>query len=357
MRRFTKHVSLYLLVTLLLAACGGGGRSATPKATGSARPTFPAGSYMAELQRKGEITIGVKFDVPQFGALNPATGKPEGFDVDLGSIIAKRLGVKPKFVEAISRNRIPFLQQDKVDLVISTMTINEERKKEIDFSNVYYIAEQRLLVKKDGPIQDVGDLNARHATVCSATGSTSEANIRAVAPNAQVNLQDGYSQCFQLLQNDQVQAVTTDNVILVGLLKNDPARFKITGKPFSREPYGMGIKKGRTDFVEFVNSVLSDVKRDGTWVRLYDKWVKPVTGESATPPPDTAAAEAPAGATPSASPTAAGASTSTASPPAGAPAGSGASSKSSSRSSTRSGTSGGRAPAGGPAPAGGVPGY
>lgn len=295
--RISRTACVATLLGLLLAACGGGGEQAgTPRETAGADPTFAAGSYMADLKAKGKIVIGVKFDVPQFGALNPATGKPEGFDVDLGNIIADRLGVEAEFVEAISRNRIPFLTQNKVDLVISTMTINEERKKEIDFSNVYYIAEQRLLVKKDGPIQEVEDLNSRRASVCSAKGSTSEANVRAVAPNARIDLQDGYSQCFQLLQNDQVQAVTTDNVILVGLLKNDPARFKIAGKPFSREPYGMGIAKGRVGFRDFVNDVLTDVKTDGTWVRLYNKWVKPVTGEDATPPPDTAEAEAPQGA-------------------------------------------------------------
>lgn len=308
------------LFCMLAAACGGGGDQADgPRPTGTPRPSFAPGSYMAELQNRGEIVIGVKFDVPQFGALNPATGQPEGFDVDLGNIIAGRLGVRARYVEAISRNRIPFLQQDKVDLIISTMTINEERKQEIDFSNVYYIAEQRLLVKKDGPIQDVDDLNSRGASVCSAKGSTSETNIRAVAPNAKVNLQDGYSQCFQLLQNDQVQAVTTDNVILVGLLKNDPARFRISGRPFSKEPYGMGIKKGRVGFVDFVNEVLTDVKQDGTWVRLYNKWVKPVTGEDATPPPDTAAAEAPAGAAPASPPPAGSPAAQATSPPAASP--------------------------------------
>lgn len=307
MKKVARKVALPVLFCLLFAACGGGGEQAeTPGPANGAVPTFPADSYMSELQQKDKIVIGVKFDVPQFGAVNPATEKPEGFEVDLGNIIAERLGVEAEFVEAISSNRIPFLKEDKVDLVLSTMTINEERKKEIDFSNVYYIAEQRLLVEKDGPVQDVDDLNSRRATVCSARGSTSEANIRAVAPDAQVNLQAGYSQCFQLLQNGQVDAVTTDNVILLGLLKNDPARFKITGRPFSKEPYGAGIKKGRVGFVDFVNEVLTDVKQDGTWVRLYGKWVKPLTGEDATPPPDTAAAEAPTGAVPpAAAPTAA----------------------------------------------------
>lgn len=258
-----------------------------------ATPTFASDSYMAALQKKGKIVIGVKYDVPQFGALNPATNQPEGFDVELGKIIASKLGVQPEFVEAVSANRIPFLNQDKVDLVISTMTINEERKQQIDFSIVYYVARQRLLTKKGSPITDVKALNDNKATVCSAKGSTSEKNIRTVAPAANVILQDGYAQCFQLLQNGQAQAVTTDDVILVGFAKQDPGSYQLTGEPFSKEPYGMGMKKGRVGFKPFVDSVIRDVKRNGTWTRLYDKWVKPVTGTSQQPPPDDVAVQAP----------------------------------------------------------------
>lgn len=284
--------ALLAVVALLLAAC----RQDEPQIETSpeVKPTFVAGSYMADLVEKGKITIGVKYDVPQFGFLNPATSEPEGFDIDLGNLIAGELGVEAEFVEAISANRIPFLNEDKVDLIISTMTINEERKQQIDFSIVYYVAHQRLLVAKDSKIKSIEDVESQKASVCSVKGSTSEKNIRTAAPSASVALQDGYSQCFQLLQNKQTQAVTTDDVILVGLLKSDPANFKIVGgEAFSTEPYGMGIKKGRTGFKEFVDGVIGDAKKDGTWLRFYEKWVEAVSGESASPPPDDVAAAGP----------------------------------------------------------------
>ncbi len=295
MRRTWKLAVCSMMALTLVGAGCSRDEPDSPGSTNSPRAarSFASDSYMAELKNRGKIVIGVKFDVPQFGSLNPATGKPEGFDVDLGNIIADAIGVEAEFVEAVSKNRIPFLNEDKVDLVISTMTINEERKQEIDFSNVYYMAEQRLLVAKDSKIQNVSDLNSQKGRVCTAKGSTSEKNVRAIAPDAQVTLQDGYSQCFQLLQNGQTDAVTTDDVILVGLLKSDPDNFKIAGDAFSKEPYGMGIKKGRAGFVDFINEVLTDVKKDGTWEQLYNKWVEPLTGESADPPPDTASAEAP----------------------------------------------------------------
>lgn len=300
-----RGIAALACTVFLLAACGGQtpNQEASPTPSQKKEYTIETGSYAEEIKKKGKITIGVKFDVPQFGFLNPATNKPEGFDVDLGNIIAEAIGVEVEYVEAISRNRIPFLQEDKVDLIISTMTINEERKQQIDFSNVYYVAKQRLLVKKTSSIKDVKSLDAAKGTVCTAKGSTSEKNIRAAAPNAQVVLQDGYSQCFQLLQNDQAQAVTTDDVILVGLLKNDPDNFKIVGDAFSQEPYGMGIKKGRVGFADLINEILTDVKKDGTWVKLYNKWVKPLTSESVTPPEDEVSASGPSpAASPSATP-------------------------------------------------------
>ncbi|MGH3116580.1 MAG: glutamate ABC transporter substrate-binding protein [Gaiellales bacterium] len=306
MRRRGLVLAAMLSVLMVAAACAR--EEPTEPKAGGTKPakSFAPDSYMAQLQTNGKIRIGVKYDIPRFGFLNPATSKVEGFDVDLGNLVAKRLGVPAEFSEAISANRIPFLNEDKVDLIISTMTINDERKQQIDFSVVYYLARQRLLVKNDSPITDVKTLDSRKGKVCSASGSTSEKNIRAAAPSAEVVLQKTYSECYQLLRNAQVDAVTTDDVILTSLLSNDPANYKLTGSAFSQEPYGMGIKKGRVGFVDFVNDVIKDAKKDGTWVKLYDKWVAPLTKEKGTPPPDEVSAAGPTPASPAAttSPTA-----------------------------------------------------
>lgn len=289
MRRRRLHLlGLVAILALVASAC-----AQQPTTEPKDQPSFPAGSYMAELQKKGEITIGIKFDIPQIGFLNPATNAPEGFEVDLGKHMADALGVKPNFIEAVSANRIPFLKEDKVDLIISTMTITEARRQEIDFSIVYYVAGQTLLVGKGSDVTDVKTLNSKAAPVCSAQGSTSEKNIATAAPGAQVVLQKGYAECFQLLQNGQVKAVTTDDVILLQYVKQDPANYTLSGGRFSLEPYGMGIKKGRTEFLEFVDAELKKIKSDGTWVELYDKWIKPVTGTTGSPPPDDVKAVAP----------------------------------------------------------------
>ena len=133
---------------------------------------------MGKIQEKGEIAIGVKYDVPPFGFKNPQSGDIEGFDVDIGKAIAEKLGVKPKFIEAISDNRIPFLENGTADLILSTMTINKERDQEIDFSEPYYVARGRVLVGPDSEITRGRRTSKQGTSVCTALGSTYEENAQ-----------------------------------------------------------------------------------------------------------------------------------------------------------------------------------
>ena len=187
MRRFRALVPVLGLLMLGALGCGSGTGAAPSKAAN--QPSFPADSYMARIQQRGQLIVGVKYDTPPFGSLNPVNNRVEGFDADLARELARALfgdENKVRFDEAVSRNRIPFLQEDKVDVVLSTMTISDERRQEIDFSDPYYIAGQSILVRKGSPIQSVYDLNGR--TVASAQGSTSERNVRERAPGANLLL-------------------------------------------------------------------------------------------------------------------------------------------------------------------------
>jgi glutamate transport system substrate-binding protein len=226
--------------------------------------------------------IGVKYDVPPFGFNNPKSGKVEGFDVDLGQAVADKLGVEPKFIEAISDNRIPFLQDGTADLILSTMTINEERVGQIEFSDPYYIAKGRILVKKDNSdITGVDSLAGKN--VCTALGSTYEATLKEQAPDAKLKLVDSYSECLESLQNGSVDAISTDDVILTGMIIQDDS-LKLVGDELSQEPYGAGIKKGNTELQEFVNGVFDEYKQDGRYDKTYEKWVGQYTDTEAEPP-------------------------------------------------------------------------
>ena len=232
---------------------GGGGAEATPAATEAAPRSSRRIRRWARSRQKGEITIGVKFDVPPFGFQNPQTNEVEGFDVELGKAVAAKLGVEPKFIEAISDNRIPFLEDGTADLILSTMTINEERVEQIEFSDPYFIARGRVLVPEDSDITGVGDLAGKN--VCTALGSTYEANLKEQAPEAKLKLVDSYSECLELIQNGAVDAVSTDDVILTGMIIQDDT-LKLVGEELTQEPYGAGIKKGETEMVDFVNERL-----------------------------------------------------------------------------------------------------
>jgi ABC-type amino acid transport substrate-binding protein len=233
---------------------------------------------MAELQDQGEIKIGVKYDVPPFGFLNPQTNQVEGFDVDLGRAIAEELGVEPRFIEAISDNRIPFLEDGTADLILSTMTITRDRDTEIDFSDPYYIARGRVLVPQGSDIRSVGDIGAGDS-VCTALGSTYADTLKSEAPEADLRLVDEYSSCLELLQNGAVDAVSTDDVILTGMIIQDDT-LELKGEGYTVEPYGAGIAEGDTDFKEFVDGVIQAFIDDGRWDATYQKWIGQYTGET-----------------------------------------------------------------------------
>jgi glutamate transport system substrate-binding protein len=278
---------LYLLmgllacIALVAAACGDDDDDDDDTGDGdpTAAPTFEAGSSMAEIVENGRITIGVKFDQPGFGFKDAVSGDVEGLDVEVGKEIAKALGLEEdqiEFIESVSANRIPFLQEDKADLIIATMTINAMRKEQIEFSRPYFLAGQSILVEKDtNDIASVDDLNGKK--VCSVTGSTSERNVKEKAPQVDLLALDTYSACVAAMKDGRVVAVTTDDIILAGFAKNDDS-LKLVGGNFTDEPYGIGMKKGKTDLQTFVDGVLNDMLEDGRWEDIYDEFLGGIEG-------------------------------------------------------------------------------
>src|SRR5213594_2505623 len=296
MRGIARKLSIVLAVVFVAAACGGATTTSTPAATASAvatTPTFDPMSYMSKLQTNGKIRVGTQEDNTPFSVKIPTTSKWEGFDVDVARELAKAIfgsAADPdafiEYVPVVSATRIPSLTDNKADVIIKTFTITEERKQQIDFSDVYFVTGQRILVKKSNDtIREAADLGAK--TVCAQRGSTSEQNITKANKDAKVLLLDSYPACLLALQQGQADAVSTDETILFGLVKQDPAT-KIVGRYFSDEPYGIGLKKNengdRNGFVDFLNTWLAAAIKDGTWGKLYEKHITPVSGDKKTAP-------------------------------------------------------------------------
>ena len=290
--RITRYAATLGALGLVLAGCSSEAGQQAQEATSNAPEVaqdveFPAGSTMARLAEAGTITIGTKFDQPGFGLANPQ-GVPEGFDVEVAKIVAGGLGIAPEDIqwkETVSANRESFIQNGDVDIVVATYTINDARKQLIDFAGPYYVAGQDIMVATGNPLGIEGPDDLAGKRVCSVEGSTPAQNIRDNYPEAQLTLFDVYSKCADALRNGQVDAVTTDNVILTGLVQGGQGAFELVGNPFTQEPYGIGLKKGDDDFRGYINDTLEQSFQDGSWAAAWDRTAGAITGEPAPEPP------------------------------------------------------------------------
>jgi glutamate transport system substrate-binding protein len=268
-RRKSLLVAASAALALSLSACGGSTSTSNPPV--AEKPSFAADSTMAKLSSGGKIVIGTKFDQPLFGQKG-LDGKPVGFDVEIGKLIAGKLGIpadKIEWVETVSANREQFIKQGKVDIIVATYTINDKRKTEVDFAGPYYEAGQALMVNKDNTtITKPEDVKGKN--VCSVTGSTPAGTIvekygAVLVPAAT------YSACLEPLRNKQVEAITTDNVILAGFVAKEPDAFKLASdETFTKEPYGIGLKKDDTAFRAWINDQLEAFDKDGSYKKAWE---------------------------------------------------------------------------------------
>jgi len=276
-------IGLAVAAVAVATACGSSDDNGSkPKADSSA--SFASGTTMAKLSDAGKITIGTKFDQPGIAYKDPATGKMGGFDVEIGELIAGKLGLdtdKIDFKEVISKNREDFIKNGSVDFVIGSYSITDERKQIVDFAGPYYVTGQQLLVAKDDDsIKGPEDLKGKK--VCSVTGSTSIATVEEKYGANPVPF-GTYTECVNQLTGGSVDAVTTDGAILLGYAAKQPDKLKVVGDAFSTENYGIGLKKGDTAFRTWINDQLDKSFTDGTWKKAFDDTL----GKSGVSTPDT----------------------------------------------------------------------
>jgi putative glutamine transport system substrate-binding protein len=225
MQTWKKTVSTLLisgLAAATLVGCGNDSANDTAKGGDTGTKTEATGA-LAKIKERGTLYAGVKYDTNLFGLKDPGTGKVEGFDIDIAKAIAKDiLGDENKIElkEVTSSTRIPMLDKGDIDMIIATMTITEDRKKQVNFSDVYFEAGQSLLVKKGSDIKGIDNLKGKK--VIAVKGSTSAKNIRAKAPDAEVIELGNYAEAFTALKGGKGDALTTDNSILIGMTKQDP---------------------------------------------------------------------------------------------------------------------------------------
>jgi glutamate transport system substrate-binding protein len=272
-------------LAMAIAGCGQqhtlGGDASTPPVAQDAH--FEPGTTMAKIANAHAIRIGTKFDQPLFGQ-QALGGKLTGFDTEIGRTIAGALGISPdqvQWVEAPSAQREELIKQGKVDLVVATYTINDKRRQQVSFAGPYYIAGQSLMVKSDNnTITGPDSLRPTKARVCSVQGSTPAENIRKYIDPEQLTVFDVYSKCADALRTGQIDVVTTDNVVLLGFVANSNGGFKLVGNTFTREPYGIGIRKGDVAFCTFINDALTQAAKSGMYANAWKTTAGKVTTQT-----------------------------------------------------------------------------
>ncbi|MDK1327093.1 glutamate ABC transporter substrate-binding protein [Arthrobacter sp. zg-Y1143] len=221
-----------------------------------------------------KIRIGIKFDQPGLGFKDG--NEYTGFDVDVAKYVANELGYPEdqiEFISSPSAQRENMLENDQLDMIFATYSITDTRKEKVAFAGPYFVAGQDLLVPSDSDISGPEDLEGKN--LCSVTGSTSAQKIKDNYA-AGVNLleQPSYAECVTAMQGGQIDAVTTDDIILAGLASTDAnkGKFKVVGNTFSEEKYGVGLpKEGGIVKCEDINAAITKMIDDGAWEEAIKK--------------------------------------------------------------------------------------
>jgi polar amino acid transport system substrate-binding protein len=244
---------------------------------------MPPGSTMAAIADRGRLVVGVDANTYPFGFRNPSSGQLEGFDIDIAREIARSIFGDPDRIDlrvVDAGQRESALQSGQVDLVVRTYSITCDRKRNVAFSTVYYYANQRILAVKGSGIDSAAALSGKR--VCAVWGTTSLSTLFALNPRPTLFGANTWTDCLVMLQQGQVDAISTDDVVLSGLAAQDP-NLEVVGASIGVEPYGVGVKKENSDLVRFVNGALEEMRADGTWERLYQARLQSL-GPSPGPP-------------------------------------------------------------------------
>jgi len=234
-----------------------------------------------KIKQSGTLVIGTRTGSPPFAYVNK-NNDWVGFSIDLvdqGIVpeLSKKLGkpIKVEKKESAPPTRIPLLSANSVDLIAETMTDTPERRQSVDFSLTFFLTGAQFLVKKGSPIHSLKDAAGKR--VAAQQGSTNAKFLREQAPTVQLREFPDQPAAFQALMQGQVDAYTNDGIQLAGLKAKapNPDQLEVVGEFYTREPYGMAMRKGDPDFKTVVDTGLKNLIKSGKYFELYDKWFGP----------------------------------------------------------------------------------
>lgn len=234
-----------------------------------------AADKLDQIKARGKLVVGVSDTTPPFSFRKPDENTIAGYDIDLVKSVATRMGVGLELVPVASAERIPLLQQDKLDFVATSMTRTRERLRDIDFSHIYFVTPHAVIVKKSSGITSVRQLAGRKAS--SASTSTAGGNLKDVVPEVNIVYVRDYAVAFAALKDGNVDAFTTDETVLTAIVRQDgrPDDYLFLPDFAKSREVGFALKKDEPRLRATINQALLDIESSGEAARIWDAWFGP----------------------------------------------------------------------------------
>lgn len=235
---------------------------------------FATADKLDEIKARGKLLVGNSETSPPFSSRE--NGKIVGYDIDLAARVAKRLGVTMEFVSIINSERIPALQQDRVDLAASGMTRADNRRHLIGFSVAYLISPHTVIIRKDSGITAVKQMSAKKLALVK--GASVDAELQQAVPTMEIVHYDTYALCFDALRDNKVAGFLADEVLLWAYAQKSgsPQDYMMIPDYDLPRTAGFGIKKDEPRFAKLVDDTLLDLEKTGEAEKIFNAWFAPV---------------------------------------------------------------------------------
>jgi len=252
--------------------------------------SYSRDTTMGQIQREGEITIALPDDLGPFSAIGE-DGEPEGFVAEIASEIVADLGVEAAYVPASGEESLELVKEGEVDLAFPSLGITETLARQNTLSDPYWITHKRILVPAASDVENGKDLEGESGqAVCQFEEERTRTDISEIYGGIKPTDVADFRQCADELQNGGAAATAPDIYLMV--LADELDDYEIRGEQLSSAGYGAAVPEDATDMRSFVNTVLTDLKSEGRWLNLYEKWLAPVANRTDVNAPDLTLEEA-----------------------------------------------------------------
>ena len=237
-------------------------------------PVVASADVLDDILQRGVLRVGMEPGYMPFELTNQR-GEIIGFDVDIARRMADAMGVRLELVSTAWDGIIPALLTDKFDIIMSGMTLTQQRNLSVNFANPYIVVGQTVLIRKEiaDEVKSYRDLNNPKFKVASKLGTTGEQAVQRMIPRAQYVSFETEQEAVLDMLNGKVHAVVYDLPLLsITYAQRNEGNLVFLDEPFTHEPLAWAIRRGNYDFLNWLNNFLNQIKSDGTYEQIYDKW-------------------------------------------------------------------------------------